>query len=246
MSDEIRFDVIEESLRELRELVQQLATQAPIGYTQVTEGNFDIMSDEGLRVRGSALIVGLLDVIGRIIIRGLGLLTVEGLIELLGSMKVLGGGSITLDGGKIETGNIRIEDGKIYVGDSIVIDSATNTIRVGEDIVIDGGTGVIRIGEMILDPSENGGTIKFPRGGEVYASDGALSLYSSSTGAYVTLAGDAAEVHGPGLHWLRIDADGIQLVGVATIAESDSGGHKAGAIVASPNGRLMRVVADPA
>lgn len=246
MSDDIRYDLLETDLRELRDLVRQLATQAPVGYTQVTEGNFDIMSEEGLRVIGTALIAGVLDVLGKISVRGLGILEVLSLIDLLGSMRVRGGGDITLDGGKIQTGNIRIEDGKIYVGDNIVIDSATNTIRIGQDIVIDGATGVIRIGEMILDPSENGGTIKFPRGGEVYAADGALSLYSSSTGAYVTLAGDAAEIHGPGLHWIRIDNDGIQFVGLGTITETDSGGHKPGAMFVLPSGRARRVVADTA
>ncbi|QLD10886.1 hypothetical protein [Microbacterium oleivorans] len=192
---------------------------------------------------GSQLVSGVLRVTGRLIIDGLGILTVQNLIELFGSMKVKGGGSIDLDGGKIQTGSIRIENGMIYVGDAIVIDSATNTIRVGEDIVIDGATGVIEVGDMILDPAENGGMIKFPGGGEVYASGGALSLYSSSAGAYVTLAGDAAEVHGPGLNWIRIDGAGIQFVGLPTISQSDVPDSFLNAVVSDSSGRFRRVVA---
>lgn len=200
-----------------------------------------------------------LDGDGRFRWRGKG--TIEGDFEVLGdgwikvggvTIRPLGGGRIEVgenivldasDGGKITAGEIRIEKGHVYVGDDIDIDGTANVIRIGTDVEIDGATGQIKVGEMILDPSENGGTIKFPQGGEVYASNGTLSVYSSSAGAYVTLAGDAAEVHGPGLNWIRIDGTGIQMVGLPTIAQSTVTDSFLNALVSDSSGRVKRVVA---
>lgn len=161
MSWERRLDKLGQEFAELKRLVKQLLTQAPVGNTSVNRGALDIHSVEGLRVFGTQIVVGVLDVIGKISIRGLGILEVLSLIDLRGSMRVRGGGDITLDGGKIETGNIRIENGMIYVGDSIVIDSATNSIRVGDSLVIDGASSEIRISDMVIT-EENGGSLAAP------------------------------------------------------------------------------------
>ncbi|MDJ1113243.1 hypothetical protein [Microbacterium dauci] len=148
MANDPRYDLVWERLAELKDLVHQLLTQAPIGYSTVTEGNFDIMSDEGLRVFGSELIVGLLDVIGRVRIAGLGILEVQNLIDLFGSMIVRAGGSITIQDGALNAANVTIEENKITIGGAspIVIESVGGQARItvgGATLTAEGEFGAI-------------------------------------------------------------------------------------------------------
>lgn len=219
--------------------VALLEAGAPIGHSSVTRGALRVASEEGLIVQGSALVTGVLRTVGRIILEGLGILTVNGLIELFGSMRVGGGGSVTVEGGgdvvvnggKIKAGNVEIRDGKIYVGTG------------GSQIVIDGATGKITAGNLTIDPSSNGGSIKFVGGPEVYAAGGQLGLYSTITGGYVTLDDGAGELHGPGVAKVSVSGSDFQFVGLQTVPLSEApDGAFIGACIWDSSNRPRRVV----
>ncbi len=123
-------------------------------------------------------------------------------------------------------GNVRLEGGKIYVG-------------VGANqIVIDGSTGIVTAGNLTIDPSADGGKIKFAGGPEVYASGSQLGLYSIPTGAYVTLDGVSGKLVGPGLAKVEVTATKIFLSGATPITETNAGGgHRPGAYIQLPTDR---------
>lgn len=134
------------------------------------------------------------------------------LLELIGQWRFFGNGAITgdvvaegkwtqngdwefngngdIDGdvdltGKITTENIRIEGGKIYVGETaIVIDGATGTISVGgTQIVIDGATGKITVNGGSSPATLEDGKMSFGTGGAVEA--------DTDVGGVKMTAGDA-------------------------------------------------------
>lgn len=124
--------------------------------------------------------------------------------DLAGTVDLSGIFNLT---GKFTSENVRIEDGKIYVGAG------------GNLIVIDGATGKIIAGSMTIDPALNGGSVKFAGGPEVYASGPQLSLYSG-TGAFIELNGDMAKINGPGARWIEVASGGFRLVNLPKLAKS--------------------------
>ncbi|WP_336638508.1 hypothetical protein [Microbacterium sp. MMO-70] len=174
--DRDRLDVSEMS--EVWAAIDELRTSMMAGFTSITRGSLRVASEDGLIVEGTALITGLLRVIGRVLVQGLGILEVSSLIDLTGMLRVLGE-ILVPDGGKITVGDIRIEGGKIYVGEGsnqIVIDGASGTITVGDirieggkiyvgegsnQIVIDGASGTIIAGSMVITP-DDGGSLTAP------------------------------------------------------------------------------------
>lgn len=188
----------------LAERVRILETATPLQNASITRGR--------LRVAGGLLLVddgGTLQVIGTV--------DGEGNFQWSGTWKFDSGdgeiaGDVDLTGdfdltGAFTAGNVRIEDGKIYVG------TGTNMI------IIDGATGKIVAGSMTIDPSLNGGSVKFAGGPEVYASGAQLSLYSG-TGAFIELDGDKAKINGPGARWVEVNSTGARVVGLSTGAPS--------------------------
>lgn len=148
---------------------------------------------------------------------------IDGNVDITGNLALLGSGKFTSE-------NVRIEGGKVYVGAG------------GNLIIIDGATGRITAGSLTIDPASNGGSVKFAGGPEVYASGGTLSLYSSTTGAFIEL-GSTVKINGPGARWIEIDGTGIGFVGLPTARQSDWPGSFVGAIVADgASGRLYRIV----
>lgn len=120
--------------------------------------------------------------------------------EIAGDVDLTGGFNLT---GVFSAGNVRIEGGKIYVGVG------------GNLIVIDGATGKIVAGSMTIDPSANGGSVKFAGGPEVYADGAQLSLYSG-TGAFIELNGEMAKINGPGARWVEVNSAGVRFVALPT------------------------------
>lgn len=159
---------------DLARRVGLLESAATAGYTSVTRGSFRVAGEEGLVVEGSALVTGLLRVIGRVLVQGLGILEVSSLIDLTGMLRVLGD-IVVPAGGSITIGDIVIENGKIYVG--------------GGDIVIDGTTGRINAGGMTIDPDTDGGAITFSGARRVSAGGGAIGLLNGLNGVTVTSSG---------------------------------------------------------
>lgn len=180
------------------EQVEQLLRSNPLrsasvrrGVTEWKEDSNLLITDSNLKVVGTAEVFGILRVVGTVLVEGLGRLVVNSLIDLLGMMRVRGGGSITVEdggdvvvnGGAIRAVDVEIRDGKVYIGD------------------------------VVLDPSSNGGSMKFPGGPEVYAAGATLALYSVGTGAYIEVGADELKLHGPGLPVITVNASGVRLGG---------------------------------
>ncbi|MDF2990806.1 MAG: Peptidase [Microbacterium sp.] len=191
MVDRVPVDQPELTFDALMERIERLETMVYGRNASVHSGSTEFVGENSLIVRGSQLVSGLLNVIGRLIVSGLGILEVNGLIDLLGRMRVRGGGGVTVedggdivvDGGAIKAVNVEIRDGKVFIGD------------------------------VVLDPSANGGSMKFPGGPEVYASGETLALYSVNTGAYIEVGASELKLHGPGLPVITVDANGVRLGG---------------------------------
>lgn len=166
-----RTDVSE--LDQLRGEVRELRAMVTAGFTSITRGSLRVASEDGLIVEGTALVTGLLHVIGRVLVQGLGTLEVSSLIDLSGMLRVLGE-ILVPEGGKITVGDIRIEGGKIYVGASIVID---------------GTSGRITAGGLTIDPEEAGGAIGFGGGARLIAADGSPGVRVQSGGAWEAVVG---------------------------------------------------------
>ncbi len=214
------------ALKSLIRRVRRLETAAPLQNAAITRGSLRVASEEGLIVQGSALVNGLLSVLGRVRIHGLGILEVLSLIDLLGSMRVRGGGAINVEaGGAIVVGNVRIQDGKILVGSSVVID---------------GANGKITVNGMVIDPAD-GGTITFPGGAQLRADIGnGIQMQIGSTkisaqGSFVQLT--------IGTRSITISSSGHRMSGMDTISLSSVPGGFVGAVVANSSGDLSRVVA---
>ncbi|MDR6867689.1 hypothetical protein J2Y69_002293 [Microbacterium resistens] len=125
--------------------------------------------------------------------------------------------------------NLQVENGgKVIVGAG------------GSVIVLDGTTGKFTAGNLTIDPSANGGSMKFTSGPEIYASGDELSLYSG--GAWITLTDGMAKVSSGGLTWLEITPDGFQFVGLQTKSQGSVPGSIPGMIWADSSGVPYRIV----
>lgn len=239
-----RDDVNASVLRKLMQEVRELRVKVNAGFSSITRGSLRVASEEGLIVQGSALINGLLSVLGRVRIHGLGILEVLSLIDLLGSMRVRGGGTINVEaGGAVLVGNVRIEDGKIRVGSGgqIVIDGATGRISVGgNQIIIDGSTGKITVNGMVIDPAD-GGSITFPGGSRLRADVGnGVQLQTGGTKVSVQ---DSYVQLTIGTRSIILNSGGHRLSGMDTISVASAGpGAFVGAVIANSSGDLSRVV----
>lgn len=154
--------------------------------------------DGTFRWRGSGSIAGNFEVLEGGVIKVGGVL-----ISPIGGGRIMigaGPNGIILDGatGSLTNGNVTIEGGKATFG-------------VGDQkVVIDGATGQVQSGKLSIDPTANGGSIKFADGPEVFADGTTLSLYSVSTGAFVEVGADELRIQGPGVNNFTIDAVGIK------------------------------------
>lgn len=233
-------------LRMLAARVRKLETGIPLQNSAVTKGMVRFIGAV-LRLEAGSL----LDGIGTFRWRGPGSIAgdfevLEGGVIRVGGVLIspVGGGrimigpgpsGIILDGGAgaLTMGNIRLEGGKIYVGTG------------ASQIVIDGATGKITANGLTIDPSANGGKIKYVGGPEVYASGSQLGLYSIPIGAYITLDGVSAKILGPGLARIEVTSSQIFLQGATPTTVTAAGGqHKPGAYIRLANGALGYVVPD--
>lgn len=223
-----RDDVNASVLRKLMQEVRELRVKVNAGFSSITRGSLRVASEEGLIVQGSALINGLLSVLGRVRIHGLGILEVLSLIDLLGSMRVRGGGTINVEaGGAVIVGNVRIEDGKIRVGS-------------GDQIVIDGNTGKITVNGMVIDPAD-GGSITFPGGSRLRADVGnGVQLQTGGTKVSVQ---DSYVQLTIGTRSIILNSGGHRMSGMDTISLSSAPeGAFRGAVIANSSGDLSRIV----
>lgn len=153
MSYERRLDKLGADFAELKRLVRQLLTQAPIGHSSVSEGALRILSAEGLIVEGTARVDGTLIVTGEERVDGI--LRVTGTLIMSGDLNVTGSTEIT--GPTTITGALDIE-GPTTITGRFDIDGDTT---ITGDVTLTGnfevtGSGKITVGQMVLSAGDGG------------------------------------------------------------------------------------------
>lgn len=164
-----------------------------------------------------------------------------GYIIINGSLTGLG--EFNWEGTFVQTGQSTFTGPTTFTG---TINATGNTAWsgimsiVGDIVILPGGRLVV--GNMIIDPTSNGGSVKFSGGPEVYASGAELSLYSGGGGSFVTLSPTMAKVNGPGARWIEVNSAGIRMAGLPTIARSSANNAVVGTLWADGSGNVYRVV----
>lgn len=221
-------------LQQLIRRVARLESGAFLERSSITNGRLRLIASV-LRLDSGAL----LDLIGEWRLRGPGAITgdvySEGKWTQVGDYDFTGdgdlAGNVDLSGifnliGKLTAGDIRIEDGKIYVGEG------------ASQIVIDGATGKITVGGMTIDPAD-GGKILFPGGAQLRADIGngiqmqIGNVKVSAQASFITLT--------LGTRSITINSSGITM-NLATAPKSAWPGSFVGAVVSSPTGDTRRII----
>lgn len=199
-----------------------LETAPRLQNASVSKGSTRFIGLESLIVIGSQLVSGLLHVVGRVTISGLGILEVLGLIDLTGRMVVSADGEIVI-------GNVTIKDGKITVGAG------------GAQIVIDGATGKITAGDLVIDPSVGGGSVTFPGGAMVQADPGGGVRVTQGTNRVYVGSGLVSLQFGS--RTFGITASGFTINGLPTIPSGFANDAPVGTIWTDGTGDMFRVIA---
>lgn len=139
-------------------------------------------------------------------------------------------GDVTMSGnfdltGMFKSGNVRIEDGKIYVGAG------------SSQIVIDGATGKITVGGMTIDPAD-GGKITFPGGAELRADVGTGIQMQIGTVKISAQAG--AITLAVGTRSIGISSSGIRAA-LPSAPIASWPGRAVGDVVSNSSGDLFRI-----
>ena len=207
--------------------IDRLESGAPLENASITNGRLRIIGGT-LRVDsgGSVIIVGTLSIDGTS--------TVTGSFKVTGPWRLEGDGTIT--GNVVGSGTLTWNGPWNLNGAGKI---AGNTDLTG-DLNVTGG-GKVKAGNVTIDPSSNGGSVKFGSGPEVYASGGELSLYSG-IGSFATLNGSSAKLNGPGAKWLEVTASAIRAVGLPTVTRANANNAVVGTVWADAAGNLFRVI----
>ncbi|MDU0325294.1 hypothetical protein RWH43_00860 [Microbacterium sp. KSW2-21] len=195
-----------EALEQLLQANPNRSLSVERGVTEYYDQSMLLITDSNLRVVGVAYVEGRLEGEGTFSWSGPALL--DGPVEITDTLRVLA--ATTLEAvtrllselqveGKITAGDVRIEDGKVYVGDA-----------------------------MVLDPAVDGGAALFSNGSKLYSNTTAIGLRKGSSAVTVgdsiasLLAGGKAITVGSD----RIDVLGLREVaagpGVRTLGITTS------------------------
>jgi hypothetical protein len=219
MSYTPRPDVFYAQFVELRDLVRERFTAAPLGYTSISEGALRIISPEGLIVEGSARVSGTL--------------TGSGTFDWTGPMNLQGAQTIT--GPTTFTGQMTVNGPWKFVGNGQI----TGDVDVTGNIKVLPG-GKIQVGGMTIDPFTGGGRIDFGDGRMIHAASGHLAIYDGTR--FIVFNSTGVAINGGGGPTVTVGPGGIQ--GVPTIPKSQAPPEAfVGAAVFDSNGALRRVVA---
>lgn len=127
-------------------------------------------------------------------------------------------GTLQIDGTTVVNGQFKIEGPWTFNGDGTIAGKVSitgNQDVTGSIRVLAGGR--IQVGAITLDPSSNGGSMKFNGGPEVYAAGTTLSLYSGAVnGGFVELGAGSARINGGGARFIEVTPTGFRLVGIPT------------------------------
>lgn len=160
-----------------------------------------------------------------------------------GGVIINGSGYITIDGdltgaGDFDwTGAFKARGPWELIGDGDVtgtVDWSGDLRLTGDIVVLAGGT--IKAGAITIDPSSNGGSVRFAGGPEIYASGSTLGLYSTGTGGWVELDDAGARLHN-GARSVQVTDTGFRLAGLPSRSGT---GLPTGAIGADVDGTLWR------
>lgn len=216
--------------------IDRLESGAPLENASITNGRLRIIGGT-LRVdSGGSLIV-------------VGTMSIDGTTTVTGSFKVTG--PWTLEGNGTITGNVTTTGELTQIGpwhlngDGSIsgdVDITGNLTLLAELIV--SSVGRIKVGSMTLDPTSNGGSMKFSGGPEVYAAGTTLSLYSGAlNGGSIDLGPGLGKLSGGGARWVEVTSTGVKIVGLPTKTSASAGGLPAGVVHADASGNLFRIVA---
>lgn len=171
-----RPDRPEDAIWRILERLDRLEAASPLRNSSVHDGRTRFVGENSLVVEGSALVDGLLSILGRIRVHGLGILEVLSLIDLLGSMRVRGGGSITVEGdGKITVNGgvspATLEDGKLSFGTGGAVEADTSVggvkLTAGDAVVNAGSVASMRKGDSSIIVGPLGITINPAGSGDI-------------------------------------------------------------------------------
>lgn len=187
---------------------------------------------------------------GRILFQGGGGIQIDdgGFVNINGGGYLNIDGDLTGDGDFDWTGTLKQTGKSTFTGPTVftgTINATGNTAWsgtmsiVGDIIVLPGGK--IIVGNMVIDPTSNGGSVKFAGGPEVYAAGSKLSLYSG-LGAFIELDGAMAKINGPGARWLEVNSSGFRFVNLPTIPRASANNATVGTLYVDTAGVAYRVV----
>ncbi|RFA12171.1 hypothetical protein B7R22_17230 [Subtercola boreus] len=193
-------------MQELRQLVESIVRSAPAGYTSISRGGLEIRSPEGFYVGGaaSAVIDGLLQVLGRLELTGVFILTgdttASGNWVQSGSFRLTG--PFTVEGATSMTGNFT-STGEFTLTGAFHINGATDlngtmTVFPSGKIIIDGPTPmVIENGQISLGSAQLSAGVL---GGMTISIAGGPAIGVSLLGfAAMTAGGESAGIGATGL-----------------------------------------------
>lgn len=238
MADDLNAKFRQE-LDEMKAEIRRLQRANPLEAASVTSGRVRFIGGQ-LRVDsgGSVVIVGTLAIDGTTTVTGT--FTVSGPWNLTGNGTI--SGAVTITGNVTATGTLTQNGPWNMNGAGNIAGNVTqtgNTTMTGNFTV--GAGGKITLGSMVLDPTLNGGSIKFAGGPEVYASGGELSLYSGP-GSFVTLNGSSGKLNGPGAKWFEVTGSNHVAAGLATKTAAATG-LPVGVMHVDGSGNMFRIIA---
>ncbi|KTS09914.1 hypothetical protein [Microbacterium testaceum] len=191
---------------DIKRQIARLKSGAFLENASVTNGRLRFIGGLLLIDSGGTLqVVGHLNGDGDFVWSGPWAFTGEG--EITGNVDLTGNLDV-VDSGKITIGNIRIENGKIYVGTG------------SAQIVIDGATGKITAGNMSMDPTVSGGALTFANGAQVFTDSSTIQVYKGNSVAQISDS-YARIQHGGDV--VQIDGAGIRMSPGAVPSEPNTG-----------------------
>jgi hypothetical protein len=224
------------------------------GGIRVHSGGMITIENGGLRVTGTAEIIGrliasgLVTFIGDVVISGP--LDVSGTVDVSGVMTVLNDLEIA-SGGLFKAGDIELRpDGSAKFG-SMEIDPSGKITSGSATINPDGSaefgnmsidtTGVVKVGSaMTLDPTESSGALVFSNGARVFTDATTIQVFKGTSA--VTVADGTATLQGTGSDYIRVDDAGIRANGPLRATST----LKVDVMNTAPAGKTANVYWDPA
>lgn len=204
-------DLSRSEISQIRRLLRELSMAAPLqnasigaGGLRVYDGGVITIENGGLRVTGTAEVIGQLIASGVVDFTGdvtiSGPLDVTGLMTLVGDLVVASGGKITAGSielnpdGSAKFGSMTISPvGKITSGSAEI--NPDGSVKFGQ-LTID-TAGKVTAGGVTIDPSYLGGSVKFSNGTYVAATPNGAQL-AKGTGGAVTVSDSQADLGVPG------------------------------------------------